>query len=112
MRVRSYQSNLNVELRRLDPGTLPRPGVGETLFAVRMSASPCGGQPYNELPAEVNVGMTYTDLAVTGRDESKFALMFYDGQNWSVAPKHLADQANNHVSSSTTRTGVYGLVQQ
>jgi len=28
----------------------------------------------------VNVGPTYTDPAIMGRDESKFALMFFDGQ--------------------------------
>ncbi len=110
--VRSYQSTLNVELARLDHGSLPRPGAGEVLFAVRMAASPCGGQPYTELPSEVNIGMTYNDQAVSGRDESKFALMFYDGQNWAMAPKHFVDHENNHVSSSSTRPGVYALVQQ
>ena len=112
LRVKSYQSNLNVELQRLSPGSVPRPGAGEVLFAARMIASPCGGQPYTELPSEVNVGMTYNDQAISGQDESKFALMFYDDQNWAVAPKHFTDQANNHVSSSTTRPGVYALVQQ
>jgi hypothetical protein len=87
-----YQSNLNVDLHRVDPGSLPRPGA--------------------ELPSEVSVGLTYTDGAVSGRDESKFALMLYDGQNWAISPKHFTDQANNHVSSSTTRSGVYALVQQ
>jgi hypothetical protein len=64
------------------------------------------------LPSEAIVGLTYNDLAISGRDESKFALMFYDGQQWAIAPKHFADPANNHVSSSTTRPGVYALVQQ
>jgi len=45
-------------------------------------------------------------------DSKKFALMLFDGQSWAMAPKHGTGRANNHVSSSTTRPGVYALVQQ
>jgi len=84
--------------------------VGSDLF--RLSASPCGGSPYSVLPMEVNLAVSYTDALTVERDESRFALMFYDGTTWTVAPKLYRDADNNHVSASVTGLGVYALVQQ
>jgi hypothetical protein len=77
-----------------------------------MSASPCGGAPYSVLPIEVNLAVSYSDALAAGRDESRFALMHYDGTTWTTAPKLFRDAANYHVSVSVTELGVYALVQQ
>jgi len=111
--VTSYQDNLNVTLTRVDPAAQPAPPgaiVGSYVF--RMSASPCGGAPYTVLPSEVNLAISYSDTLAAGRDETRFALMRYDGTTWSTAPKLFRDAANNHVSASVTGLGVYALVQQ
>lgn len=111
--VKSFQDNLNVTLTRVNPTSQPAPPgalVGNYVF--RMSASPCGGAPYSVLPLEVNLAISYSDALAAGRDESRFALMRYDGTTWAVAPKLYQDAASNHVSASVTGLGVYALVQQ
>jgi hypothetical protein len=111
--VTSFQDNLNVTLTRVNPTAQPAPPgllVGSDLF--RLSASPCGGSPYSVLPMEVNLAVSYSDALAAGRDESRFALMFYDGTTWTVAPKLYRDPASNHVSASVTGLGIYALVQQ
>jgi len=111
--VKSFQDNLNVTLTRVNPTSQPAPPgalVGNYVF--RLSASPCGGAPYSVLPLEVNLAISYSDALAAGRDESRFALMRYDGTTWTVAPKLYMDPASNHVSASVTGLGVYALVQQ
>lgn len=111
--VKSFQDNLNVTLTRVNPTSQPAPPgalVGNYVF--RMSASPCGGAPYSVLPLEVNLAISYSDALAAGRDESRFALMRYDGTTWTEAPKLYKDPASNHVSASVTGLGVYALVQQ
>ena len=111
--VTSYQDNLNVTLTRVNPTSQPAPpGVLIGNYVFRLSASPCGGAPYTVLPSEVNLAISYSDALAAGRDESRFALMRYDGTSWTAAPKLYRDPANNHVSASVTGLGVYALVQQ
>ena len=111
--VTSYQDNLNVTLTRVNPTSQPAPpGVLIGNYVFRLSASPCGGSPYTVLPSEVNLAISYSDALAAGRDESRFALMRYDGSSWTAAPKLYRDPANNHVSASVTGLGVYALVQQ
>jgi hypothetical protein len=111
--VKSFQDNLNVTLTRVSPTSQPVPPgpiVGNYVF--RLSASPCGGAPYSVLPSEVNLAVSYSDALAFGRDEARFALMYYDGTAWTTAPKLNRDPASNHVSASVTGLGVYALVQQ
>jgi hypothetical protein len=111
--VTSYQDNLNVTLTRVALTSQPMPPgaiVGNYVF--RLSASPCGGAPYSVLPLEVNLAVSYSEALAAGRDESRLALMFYDGTTWTTAPKLYRDAAANHVSASVTGLGVYALVQQ
>jgi hypothetical protein len=111
--VKSFQDNLSITLARVDPASQPPPpGSILSTYIFRMTASPCGGAPYSVLPSEVNLAVSYTDALAAGRDETRFALMFYDGVGWTVAPKLVRDAANNHVSASVTGLGVYALVQQ
>jgi len=111
--VKSFQDNLNVTLTRVDPASAPPPpGFIVSSYIFRMGASPCGGSPYSVLPIEANLAVSYTDALAAGRDETRFALMFFDGTTWTVAPKLYRDAANNHVSASVTGLGVYALVQQ
>ena len=110
--VKVFQDNLFVELARVDPGSVPSPGnlVGQLVF--RVTAAPCGGQPLGALTNEANLGVTYTSDAASGRDESKFALMVYDGQRWAPAPKQANDPPNRYVSATIGAPGIYALVQQ
>ena len=111
--VTSYQDNLNVTLTRVNPTAQPAPpGVLIGNYVFRLSASPCGGAPYSVLPSEVNLAVSYSDGLAAGRDESRFALVRYDGAIWSTAPKLYRDPDHNHVSASVTGLGVYALVQQ
>jgi hypothetical protein len=111
--VKSFQDNLNVTLTRVSPTSQPAPpGVLVGNYVLRLSASPCGGAPYSVLPSEANLAISYSDALAAGRDESRFALMFYDGTTWIAAPKLYKDPASNHVSASVTGLGVYALVQQ
>jgi len=111
--VTSYQDNLNVTLTRVNPTSQPAPpGVLIGNYVFRLSASPCGAAPYSVLPSEANLAVSYSDALAAGRDESRFALVRYDGTTWSTAPKLYRDPANNHISASVTGLGVYALVQQ
>lgn len=110
--VRVFQDNLFVELARVDPSGVPSPGslVGQLVF--RLTAASCGGQALGALPGEANLGVTYTGDAVSGRDASKLALMLYDGQRWSPAPKQANDPPHRYVSATIAAPGIYALVQQ
>ena len=110
--VKVFQDNLFVELARVEPGSVPSPSnlIGQVIF--RVTAAPCGGQPLSTLPSEANLGVTYTGDAASGRDESKFALMLYDGQRWAPAPKQANDPPHRYVSATIGAPGVYALVQQ
>jgi hypothetical protein len=111
--VTSYQDNLNVTLTRVSPTSQPAPpGVLIGNYVFRLSASPCGGAAYTVLPSEVNLAVSYSDGLAAGRDESRFALVRYDGSIWSTAPKLYRDADHNHVSASVAGLGVYALVQQ
>ena len=108
--ARVYQSNLNVVLDRVDPGSVQSPPggiLGSLVF--RVSASPCGGSGLGSLPGEGNLGVGYRKGVAAGKDESKLKLMFWDGQRWSEAPKQVADPGANYVSATISALGVYAL---
>jgi hypothetical protein len=105
-----FQDNLNVTLERVDPGSVsPPPGgtLGSLVF--RLSAAPCGGSGLSALPGEGNLGVGYRDSVVSGKDESKLKLMYWDGQRWTEAPKQAADPGANYVSATISALGVYAL---
>jgi len=108
-----FQDNLNVVLDRVDAGSVPGPAggiIGDLIF--RVSASPCGGAGLASLPGEGNLGVGYRNRVADAGNESKFTLMFWDGQKWSTAPKQTTDTGANYVSATITALGVYAVVQQ
>jgi hypothetical protein len=109
---KAYQDNLHVDLAKVDPGSVPSPGnlIGQIVF--RLTVSPCGGQSFGTLPGEANLGVSYSDDAASGRDEGKLALMLFDGQRWTPAPKQATDPPHNYVSATISAAGIYALVQQ
>lgn len=107
-----YQDGLYSEIERVDPASVTSPGnlVGQLLF--RVAVSPCGGGGLSLLASEANLGVGYADAAAAGGDESKLALLFFDGQRWSPAPKQATDPPHNYVSATISTPGIYALVQQ
>jgi hypothetical protein len=110
--INVFQNGVAVQLSRVEPGSLPQPGGLLDQLIFRLSASPCGGQPYGSLPGEANLGVAYSDGVASGHDEGKFALMFYDGTSWTPAPKGATDPGHNFASASVTGLGVYALVER
>lgn len=105
-----FQDNLNVNLERVDPGSVQAPPggiLGSLVF--RVSASPCGGSGLGSLPGEGNLGVGYRRGVAAGKNESQLKLMYWDGQRWSEAPKQAADSGNNYVSATISALGVYAL---
>jgi hypothetical protein len=105
-----FQDNLNVTLERVDPGSVSAPPggpLGSLVF--RVSASPCGGSGLGSLPGEGNLGVSYSNSVVSGKDEGKLKLMYWDGQRWSEAPKQATDPGANYVSATISALGVYAL---
>lgn len=111
--VRVFQDGLSVELSKVDGGSVPPPPgaiVGDLLF--RLAAASCGGSGLDQLPGAVNLGVAYRNRVGERVDESKLALMLYDGREWTVAPGNAPDPDHNYVSASVTGLGVYAVVQR
>jgi len=111
--MKVFQDNLNVDLSRVDPGSVPPPPGGIVASLVfRLGASPCGGSGLAALPGEGNLGVAYRNRAGESGDKSKFTLMFWDGQSWVAAPKQARDPGSNYVSATITALGIYAVVPQ
>ncbi|MCC7370906.1 MAG: hypothetical protein IT306_21005 [Chloroflexi bacterium] len=87
----------------LPPGNL----VG--LLAYEIRASYCDSNPLSELPAEVNLGIRYSDLEATGLDESRFVIGRLDVPSgvWTPVEKRGNDPSSNFVSATISQTGFY-----
>ena len=87
----------------LPPGTL----VG--LLAYEIRASYCDATPLPQLPAEVNLGIRYTDIEATGLDKSRFVIGHLDMSTgiWTPVAKLGSDPSSNFVSATIIETGFY-----
>jgi hypothetical protein len=63
------------------------------------------------LPAEVNLSVRYTDIDVTGLDDTPITLGRLDpvSATWNTAPKIVTDPITNYVAASVMDTGVYAV---
>jgi hypothetical protein len=102
VRVVIYQV-VNAETAPSPPGTYVRPLVYE------IWASHCDSIPVSEFPAEVNLGIRYSDLEATGLDETRFVIGRLDVNTaaWVAVEKGANDPPANYVSATITRTGYY-----
>jgi hypothetical protein len=92
----------------LPPGNL----VG--LLAYEIRASHCDTAPLATFPAEVNLGIRYSDIEATGLDESRFVIGRLDmtAGVWRPLEKRANDTANNAVTATISETGFYMVWEQ
>jgi hypothetical protein len=79
------------------------------LLAYEIWASYCDVNRLAEFPAEVNLGIRYTDLDAIGLDENRFAISRLDLNNttWVPVEKQANDPPANYVSATIIDTGFY-----
>jgi hypothetical protein len=99
----------------IDPASVPpAPGqvVGGLLF--QLIAEACDGTPIATLPAEVNLGIRYTDAEAAGLNEANFTVARLDttANQWRTAEKQAADPPNNLTSATVSEMGYYVLYQR
>jgi hypothetical protein len=98
----------------VEPTIVPAsPGqrVGALLFQV--TASECGGGAIAPLPAEVNLGVRYSDADVGSLNEANFKLAWLDpaDNTWKPLQKQAPDPAANYVSATIMNTGFFVVYQ-
>lgn len=104
-------SNVRLSLRSpLPVSTIPAPPgirVGGDLFEI--TASGCSGGSYSILPAEVNLGIRYSNLDVSAYDERRLFIATLNPVTnaWEDAIKLATDPAANYVSATIARPGLY-----
>jgi len=92
----------------------PAPGqvVGGLLF--QLIAESCNGTPIATLPAEVNLGVYYSDADAAGLNEQNFTLSRLDtsANQWQQVAKQANDPPANFTSSTVSEMGIYVLHQR
>ena len=90
----------------------PGPLVGGLLFQV--IAEECGGGPIPVLPAEVNLGVRYSDADAAGLNEQNFTIARLDTNTnqWRTVEKQVAEPAGNYDSATITDMGYYVVYQR
>jgi hypothetical protein len=108
--------SLSFSLRRLDPSSVPAPPGGRLVDAIvfELIAQECGGGGVGELPAEINLGIRYTDADASGLNEQNFTIAILDQstRQWQPAAKQAPDPGANYVSATITRLGTYAVYQR
>jgi hypothetical protein len=98
----------------IDPTSVPaNPGQKVDALLFRVTADDCGGGAIAPLPAEVNLGVRYSDADVGGLNEANFKLAWLDpaDNTWKPLPKQAADPAANYVSATIMNTGFFVVYQ-
>ena len=106
----SMPAGIVLTIRLIDPVTVPAaPGtrVGDLVFV--FEARDGTGAPLTTLPAEVNLGVVYTDRDTGGLDDQTVTLSWLDpvSNQWITAPKILSDPASNVLTASVMDLGTY-----
>ena len=99
----------------IDPASVPPapgPVVGGLLF--QLIAETCDGSPIAVLPAEVNLGVTYSDADASGLNETNFTFSRLDtnANQWRAVVKQAVDPPANFASATVTEMGFYVLNQR
>lgn len=112
----SMGQSIKLSIRRpIDPASVPpAPGaiVGGLLF--QLIAEGCDGGPIPVLPAEINIGVHYTDDEAAGKNEANFKLARLDttANQWRDTAKQVTDPPSNFTSATITEMGFYVLYQR
>jgi hypothetical protein len=99
----------------VDPASVPPPpgpAVGGLLF--QLIAESCDGNPIPTLPAEINLGVHYSDADAAGANEGNITLARLDtsANQWRQVQKQAPDPASNLTSATITEMGFYVLYQR
>lgn len=113
--VRVYPSmpfGVTLKLRLVDPlSYAATPGVraGDLIFI--LEAVDQQGATLSQLPAEVNLSVRYSDADVTGLNEPAITMARLDPNTnqWTSAPKMLAQPDSNYIAASVMQPGVYAV---
>lgn len=112
----SMPQDLAISITMVTPGTVPAtPGQLVDQLVFRLQAQGCGGEPRPaNLPAEVNLGVRYSDADAAGLNEQSFTLALLDptANTWAPAAKQASDPAANYASATIANTGTYALYQR
>jgi hypothetical protein len=98
----------------VDPASVPAsPGQKVDALLFRVTADDCGGGAIAPLPAEVNLGVHYSDADVGGLNEANFKLAWLDpaDNTWKPLPKQAPDPGANYVSATIMNTGYFVVYQ-
>jgi len=99
----------------IDPASVPpAPGpiVGGLLF--QLIAETCDGVPLASLPAEINLGLSYSDADAAGMNEDTYTIGRLDttANRWGPTEKQATDPPANFTSATITEMGYYVLYQR
>jgi hypothetical protein len=85
------------------------PGQLVGLLAYEIQASYCDANLLPEFPAEVNLGIRYSDDEAAGMNEDSFVIGRLDlaSRIWIPTEKQATDPAGNYVSATILATGYY-----
>jgi hypothetical protein len=98
----------------IDPTTVPAtPGQKVDALLFQITADDCKGAAISPLPAEVNLGVRYSDGDVGSLTESSFKIYRLDptDNTWKATDKQAADPVANLDSATIVNTGYYVVVQ-
>ncbi len=98
----------------IDPASVPaNPGQKVDALLFRVTADDCGGGVIAPLPAEVNLGVHYSDADIGGLNEANFKLAWLDpaDNTWKALQKQAPDPAANYVSATIMNTGFFVVYQ-
>ena len=99
----------------IDPASVPpAPGPVVGGLLLQLLAESCDGTPIATLPAEVNLGVHYTDADAAGLNEANFTLSRLDtsANQWRQVTKQATDPTSNFTSATIVDLGYYVLHQR
>jgi hypothetical protein len=72
----------------------------------------CEGGALTTLPAEVNLGVHYSDQDAGALNEASFTIARLSGTQWTPEAKQASDPTANYVSATITGLGTYAVYQR
>ena len=107
--------SIRITIQSVEPATVSAtPGQLVDRFVYQVLAEDCAGGAIANLPAEVNLGFSYSDADAAGLNEQNFAIARLDNaaNEWRPTAKQAADPGANYVSSTITEMGLYAVYQR